>query len=258
MEELHYLTQLRILLNRYRPLNQTVLAQIQADLMIKYNQQSNAIEGNSLDIFETRVLLESGITANGKPFKDHLDILNHQEAIGYLIDLVRENRPLDETTVKNFHYLILQKTDHAREAGKYRNVPVTISGAEHQPPQPFLVQPKMETLVKWNAQAQLHPVERAARLHSEFVGIHPFIDGNGRTGRLLLNLELMKAGFQVVVLKAENRADYYRALAQADLGDYHAIIRFVAEAAIETMERTLNIINPNWQLELNELTQETK
>lgn len=248
---LEKLTQMRNLLDKYRPLNQDILKQIQADLMMKYNQQSNAIEGNSLDIFETRVLLENGITANGKPFKDHLDILNHQQAIYYLIDLVRANRELDESTIKNFHYLILAKTDNERDAGKYRAMPVTISGAEHQPPQPFLVQPQMEELIKWNTENQhLHPVERAAILHSKFVGIHPFIDGNGRTGRLILNLELMKAGFQVTILKADKRVDYYRALAQADLGNFQAIIDFVAEAVKETMERTLSVINPDFSQEL--------
>ncbi|MGR6981420.1 Fic family protein [Testudinibacter sp. P27/CKL/0425] len=222
---------------------------IQADLMMKYNQQSNAIEGNRLDIFETKVLLENGITANGKPFKDHLDILNHQEAIGYLIDLVRENQPLDQSAVKNFHYLILQKTDHAREAGQYRAIPVVINGAEYQPPQPYLLQPQMDELLAWNTEQRtmLNPIERAAILHSRFVGIHPFIDGNGRTGRLLLNLELMKLGYQVAILKAEYRAEYYRALAQADLGDYQPIVRFVAEAVKETMERTLNIIDEQWR-----------
>lgn len=248
---LEELTQLRDLLNHYRPLNQAVLAQIQTDLMMKYNQQSNAIEGNSLDIFETKVLLENGITANGKPFKDHLDILNHQQAIGYLIDLVRDNQPLSEQTIKNFHYLILMKTDNEREAGKYRTMPVAISGAEHQPPQPFLVQPQMEALIQWNAEHQhLHPVERAAILHSKFVAVHPFIDGNGRTGRLIMNLELMKAGFQVAILKAENRVDYYRALSQADLGNYQPMITFLAEAVNDTLVRTLNIINPDFRQDL--------
>lgn len=248
---LEQLTQMRYLLDKYRPLNQEILRQIQTDLMMKYNQQSNAIEGNTLDIFETKVLLEDGITANGKPFKDHLDILNHQQAIYYLIDLVKENQMLDESTIKNFHYLILTKTDNERDAGKYRTMPVTISGAEHQPPQPFLVQPQMEELIKWNTENQyLHPVERAAILHSKFVGIHPFIDGNGRTGRLILNLELMKAGFQVTILKADKRVDYYRALSQADLGNYQYIVEFVAAAVKETMERTLSIINPNFRQEL--------
>lgn len=242
------LDQMRALLDKFRPLNQQVLQQIEADLMVKYNQQSNAIEGNSLDIFETRVLLESGITANGKPFKDHLDILNHQEAIFYLVDLVRENEPLSEKAIKNFHYLILQRTENEREAGKYRQIPVVIRGAEHQPPQPYLVEPQMEDLIQWNQQAQtLHPIARIAQLHSRFVAIHPFIDGNGRTGRLLMNLELMKAGFQVTILKAERRMDYYRALAQADEGNYQPITHFIAEAVKETMERTLNIIEPNWR-----------
>lgn len=242
------LHQMRTLLNQYRPQNTVTMQSIQADLMLKYNQQSNAIEGNSLDIFETKVLLENGITANGKPFKDHLDIINHQEAIDCLIDLVRENAPLTEATIKNFHYLLLQKTDNAKEAGAYRTIPVAISGAEHQPPHPVLINPQMEELIRWNRENldRLSPIERIAILHNKFVAIHPFIDGNGRTGRLIMNLELMKAGFQIAILKAENRINYYRALAEGDEENYAPIIEFVAQAVYETMERTLNLIYPNW------------
>ena len=111
----------------------------------------------------------------------------------------------------------------------------------------------MEELMLWNQENlnTLEPIERIAMLHNKFVAIHPFIDGNGRTGRLLMNLELMKAGFQVTILKAENRADYYRALALGDLGNYQPITEFIAKAVYETMERTLNLIYPNWIKELN-------
>lgn len=238
------LDKMRAVLNEHRPLHADILREIQADLMIKYNHESNAIEGNSLSIFETRALLESGITANGKPFKDHLDILNHQEAIYYLADLVRDNTPLSDKVIKDFHYLILQKTKNEREAGKYRTMPVVIQGADHEPPQPYLVEPQMSELLAWNAEqlGKIHDVQRIAILHSRFVGIHPFIDGNGRTGRLILNLELMKAGFQVCILKAENRAEYYRALSLADKGDYEAIGEFIATATYATMKRTLTIM----------------
>ena len=193
------------ILDEYRPLNQKVLQQIEQGFLVKYNQQSNAIEGNSLTIFETRVLLESGITANGKPFKDHLDILNHQEAIYYLNDLVKERKILSEAIIKDFHYLLLQKTDNAREAGKYRTMPVVIQGAEHLPPQPYLIASKMEELIEWNNKKQsLHPIERIAQLHNRFVGIHPFIDGNGRTGRLIMNFELLKSGYQIAIIKLNN------------------------------------------------------
>lgn len=232
------------ILDEYRPLNQKVLQQIEQDFLVKYNQQSNAIEGNSLTIFETRVLLESGITANGKPFKDHLDILNHQEAIYYLNDLVKERKILSEAIIKDFHYLLLQKTDNAREAGKYRTMPVVIQGAEHLPPQPYLIASKMEELIEWNNKQQsLHPIERIAQLHNRFVGIHPFIDGNGRTGRLIMNFELLKSGYQIAIIKAEQRADYYQALQLGDQGNYVMLTQVIAEAAIATMEHTLKIIS---------------
>lgn len=234
----------KTILDEFRPLNQKVLQQIEQDFLVKYNQQSNAIEGNSLTIFETRVLLESGITANGKPFKDHLDILNHQEAIYYLNDLVKERKTLSEAIIKDFHYLLLQKTDNAREAGRYRTMPVVIQGAEHLPPQPYLIASKMEELVEWNnTQQSLHPIERIAQLHNRFVGIHPFIDGNGRTGRLIMNFELLKSGYQLAIIKAEQRADYYQALQLGDQGNYTMITQVIAEAAIATMEHTLKIID---------------
>lgn len=240
---LEKLDKYKAILEQHRPLNKEILQQIEQNFLIKYNQQSNAIEGNSLTIFETRVLLESGVTANGKPFKDHLDILNHQEAIYYLMDLVKENKPLSETIVKNFHYLLLQKTDNSREAGKYRKMPVVIQGAEHLPPQPYLVESKMEELINWNNQQQiLHPIQRIAELHNRFVGIHPFIDGNGRTGRLIMNFELLKAGYQIAIIKAEQRANYYQALQLGDNGDYGMITDVVGNAVAETMEYTLSAI----------------
>lgn len=244
MDIFEQLDRMRAVLNQHRPPHQETLVQIQDDLMIKYNHESNAIEGNSLSIFETRVLLESGMTANGKPFKDHLDILNHQEAIFYLADLIKDNAPLSEKVIQDFHYLILQKTKNEREAGKYRTMPVVIQGAEHEPPQPYLVEPQMQELLIWNSQqiGIMNDIERIAILHSRFVGIHPFIDGNGRTGRLILNLELMKSGFQVCILKAENRAEYYQALSLADKGDYQMICEFIAQAVLQTMKRTLQII----------------
>lgn len=231
------------ILDKHRPLNKSILQQIEQDLLVKYNQQSNAIEGNSLTIFETRVLLESGITANGKPFKDHLDILNHQEAIFYLIDLVKENKPLSESIIKDFHYLLLQKTEHSREAGKYRTIPVVIQGAEHLPPQPYLVSQKMEALIEWNNKQQiLHPIQRIAELHNRFVGIHPFIDGNGRTGRLIMNFELLKAGYQIAIIKAEQRANYYQALQFGDQDNYAMITEVIGNASLSTIKHTLKVI----------------
>lgn len=230
-------------LDQYRPLNQQILQQIEQDFLIKYNQQSNAIEGNSLTIFETRVLLESGITANGKPFKDHLDILNHQEAIFYLIEAVKENKPLTESLIKDFHYLLLQKTDNAREAGQYRKMPVIIQGAEHILPQPYLISTEMESLIRWYSQEkELHTIQRIAQLHNKFVGIHPFIDGNGRTGRLIMNFELLKAGYQIAIIKAEQRAEYYQALQLGDMGNYEMITQVIVNAVISTMAHTLKVI----------------
>ena len=134
-------------LDSYRPLPEETAKSLKGNLMLKYNQESNAIEGNSLTISETKVLLENGITAKGKPFKDHLDIINHQKAIEFLSDLVREKSVLSERDILDFHYLLLKGTENSDSAGAYRRVPVTIIGATHKTTPPFFIKNDMEDFV---------------------------------------------------------------------------------------------------------------
>ncbi|MBN6059373.1 Fic family protein [Aggregatibacter actinomycetemcomitans] len=242
--------ELKEVLNSRRPIDPITAKSLQDDFMLRYNQASNAIEGNQLTLIETKVLLENGVTAKGKPFKDHLDIINHQEAIYYLLDLVKNNVPLSENQIKQFNALLLKSTQHEIYAGKYRTLPVTIQGAEHIPPQPYLLPSKMEQLLEQNQRdkiARKNDLERIAKLHADFVAIHPFTDGNGRTGRLIMNLELIHAGYSIAIIEPSDRVVYYNALAHADKGDYQAITALVKETVQRSLERELQIVYPEWK-----------
>lgn len=222
---------LKAKLDSYRPLDTQVVNNLHENLVLQWTYHSNAIEGNTLTLKETKVALE-GITIGGKTLREHFEAINHRDAILMVEELVAKQQPLDEWTIKNLHQLILQNID-SDNAGCYRQVNVLISGAEHRPPQAVQVPEQMTAFIDWcSNQAQtLHPIERAARVHSEFVKIHPFVDGNGRTSRLLMNLELMKAGFPATVIEVEQRLDYYQALDKAHCtDDYRDFIQLVANA----------------------------
>ena len=228
---------LKAKLDSYRPLPPEVVANLHEDLVIRWTYNSNAIEGNTLTLKETKVALE-GITIGGKSLREHFEAVNHREAILYVEELVTEDKPLTEWQIKSLHQLILAKIDDDN-AGRYRTINVTISGAEHRPPDHLVVVDEMARFIKWyEGEAQgLHPVERAARIHADFVKIHPFADGNGRTARLLTNLELMKAGYPPAVLPVEKRLVYYEALDRAHTeGDYEAFFDLIGEVVVGSFE----------------------
>ena len=169
---------------------------------------SNAIEGNTLTLRETDMVLR-GLTIDKKPLKDHLEVIGHKDAFDYVCELVKNKTPISESVIKQIHFLVL--ADKKDDRGVYRRVPVRIMGAMHDPVQPYLIEPKMEQLLKEFADSTEHIITKLARFHIEFEGIHPFIDGNGRTGRLLVNLELMKAGYPPIDIKFTDRMAYYNA-----------------------------------------------
>ncbi|KRQ86526.1 Fic/DOC family protein [Caloramator mitchellensis] len=231
------------LLDSKRPLPEHTVKSIRENLLLEWTYNSNAIEGNTLTLMETKVVLE-GITIGGKSLREHLEVINHRDAILYLEDIIRNNEPLTEWQIKNIHRLILKGVDD-KYAGNYRDQNVIIAGAKHKPPEHFLVKEKMEELINWyNYDAQkLHPVERAAMLHIIFVGIHPFIDGNGRTSRLLLNFELMKNGYPPVVIRNENRVVYYEALDKAHTtGDNSDFVNLVIDELNRTLDLYLSLV----------------
>ena len=196
-------------LKSMRPLNETELKRLREEFMIENTYDSNAIEGNTLTLRETALIIQEGITIAEKPIREHLEVIGHKDAFEYMITLADKNTALTERVIKELHSLVLM--NDALNKGVYRSVPVTIIGATHTPPQPYLVPVQMETLMAdyANMLQEMHIMEAVAEFHLRFEGIHPFIDGNGRTGRLILNLELMKAGLLPVNIKFKDRSKYY-------------------------------------------------
>ncbi len=244
---------LKNILRSYYPLQEPTAKSLESSLMMRFNYESNAIEGNSLTLPEVKVLLEEGLAANAKPIQDHIDIVAHQKAIYYLMDLVRENAHLTQSIIKQFHALVL-KSYHIEEkayAGRYRDVPVFISGSPQKPSQPYLIEPLMEQLLVCyhdnRQKGTVHPIENIARLHADFELIHPFIDGNGRTGRLLMNLELMKEGYPIAIIESAHKHEYYAALQAADNGDYQAITTILEQVLEKQIVAILDVIAPQWK-----------
>lgn len=195
-------------LNSGRPLTEGEVERLTEEFVVEYTYNSNAIEGNTLTLRETDLVLR-GLTIDRKPLKDHMEAVGHKEAFDFVRELVKEQEPLSERVIKQIHYLVL--ADKKDDRGVYRKVPVRIMGAKHEPVQPYLIQPGMEQLLEAYKNSTEHIIPRLARFHIEFEGIHPFIDGNGRTGRLLVNLELMKAGYPPIDIKFADRIAYYNA-----------------------------------------------
>lgn len=231
------------LLDEKRPFPQYTLKSIRENLLLEWTYNSNAIEGNTLTLIETKVVLE-GITVGGKTLREHLEVINHKDAILYIEDVVKNHEEFSEWQIKNIHRLVLKGIDDYY-AGNYRDQQVIISGAAHVPPEPFLIKEHMERFINWynNEGRELHPIERAAMVHIVFVGIHPFVDGNGRTSRLLLNLELMKNGYPPIVIRAENRVKYYNALDKAHTtGDNSDFVEIVKEEVMRTLDLYLRLL----------------
>lgn len=226
-----------------RPLPKYTAQSLREKLFLEWTYNSNAIEGNTLTINETKVVLE-GITVGGKTMREHLEVINHRDAISYIEDIVQKGELFSEWQIKNLHRLVLKGIDDGY-AGVYRDQQVFISGASHTPPAPYKIQECIDKLMKWyNGEAQgLHPIVRSAMLHAIFVGVHPFIDGNGRTSRLLLNLELMKSGYPPIVIRVENRLAYYNALDKAHTTeDYTEFVELIMKEVEESLDLYLSVV----------------
>ena len=191
-----------------RPLTEGEVTRLNEEFTVEYTYNSNAIEGNTLTLRETDLVLR-GLTIDQKPLKDHMEAVGHKEAFDFVSELVKEKCEINERVIKQIHYLVL--ADKKDDRGVYRRLPVRIMGAVYEPVQPYLIVPKMEELLRNYLASEEHIVTKLARFHIEFEGIHPFIDGNGRTGRLLVNLELMKAGYPPIDIKFTDRIAYYNA-----------------------------------------------
>jgi len=234
-------------LNSFRPLPTSLVVKLQEQFQIEMTYNSNGIEGNSLTLKETFLVINEGITIKGKPLKDHLEAKDHFEALNYLSDLVEHDKrhTFSEVLIRQLHELIMQETDRDW-AGKYRNANVIISGADHTPPEAIEVPRKMNDFVGWikNNKKQLNPIELAAIAQHKLVYIHPFFDGNGRVSRLVMNLFLMQKGYPLATVLKNDRKKYYSVLDKADKGDYTPLVRFVAQNVERSLNMYLNIITP--------------
>ena len=217
-------------LKKRRPLTEGELERLNEEFLTEYTYNSNAIEGNTLTLRETDMVLR-GLTIDKKSLKEHLEVIGHKEAFDYVKQLVSENAEISEKLIKDIHYLVL--ADKKDDRGVYRRIPVRIMGAAHEPVQPYLIIPKMEELLEQYKNSKEDIVTKLARFHIEFEDIHPFIDGNGRTGRLLINLELMKVGYPPIDIKFSDRLKYYEAF-----DEYH--IKHNISAMADMFARYLN------------------
>ena len=239
--------ELKTRLSSLRPLPMEALKKIEDALAIEYTYESNRIEGNTLTLQETELVVNEGVTIAGKSMREHLEAINHAEAIDYIKDFARSDIEISECTIKEIHALVLHGINR-ENAGRYRTVPVMISGSRHIPPQPYLIDKLMEDFILRFREMEadkVHPVLVSAYLHDELVRIHPFIDGNGRTSRLLMNLYLLRNGYVIVNLKGSNEVKlaYYTALEASHIEKHpEAFQRLVVETEITSMRRYLSIL----------------
>ena len=234
-------------LNNSRPLQKSAFEKLKNHLRMEMTYNSNAIEGNSLTLRETFLIINEGVTVKGKPLKDHLEARDHHAALQYLYELVEidKQNTISEQLIRSLHQLTTLTTDK-EWAGIYRNANVIITGASHKPPDALEVPFKMEELITWlrKNQTKVHIVELAALLHHRFVHIHPFFDGNGRTSRLLMNVLLMQKGFPLTIILKHDRKKYYRVLAQADQRNFKPLTLFIAQAVERTLDIYLKTLTP--------------
>lgn len=230
-------------LDALRPLPAAALQNIKSSLTLEWTYNSNSIEGNTLTLQETKMVIEDGLTIRGKSLREHFEAVNHQEAIEFVEQLVSDKYILTASDILTVHGLVLQKIEK-EYAGRYRNSGVRISGANFAPPNALKVDGLMEDLILWVNEASntLDVVLKASIFHHRFAWIHPFFDGNGRTVRLIFNLLLMKAGYPPAIILKNDRKKYYDALNKANLGDYSKLVLLVLQA----LERSLDIYLGNF------------
>ena len=229
-------------LSKMRPLTAGEVERLREEFMIEFTYNSNAIEGNTLTLKETAMALE-GMTIDQKPLKDHLEAVGHRDAFLYVQDIATKDMPISESVIKNIHSLVL--INRPEDKGVYRRIPVRIMGAYTEPLQPYMVQPAMEGLLiedKKRAKT-MNIIERIARFHLEFEGVHPFIDGNGRTGRLIMNLDLIRNGYPPINVKFTDRKRYYEAFdAYYRDNDASKMTALIAEYVSERLDEYLVIL----------------
>lgn len=232
----------RALIDQRRPLNAGEAARLHEYLDVEWTYHTNSIEGSTLTRQETWVVLKHGLTVGGKTLVEHLEATNHKHAIDYVAELATRASPPTETDILALHRLVLHGIDD-ENAGRYRQRQVFIAASEYIPPSPAAVPGRMAELCLWlektqpeepDDSAHLHPVERAAHAHFWLVDIHPFVDGNGRVARLLMNLLLTQSGYPIAIIRTEDRQAYYAALEAGHAGRLNDFLLLVAAAVDRT------------------------
>lgn len=237
------LNSLKTKLDLHRDLDSYRIAEA---LEIEYTHDSNQIEGNTLTLQETNLVVHNGLTISGKSMREHLEAINHYDAIQYIKELVTKKLDINRRVLLELHHLVLRGIDK-ENAGRYRQVQVTISGSKHIPPPPYMVEKEMENFFIWYEDHKeiLHPAILAAEVHQRVVSIHPFIDGNGRTSRLIMNLIMLRHGLVIANIKGEltNRLSYYKALEDSNINQSNEVfIRFILETEINSLKRYIDIL----------------
>lgn len=231
--------------NQMKPLEGIALRKFQEHFRISYTHESNKIEGNTLTLQDTFLVVCEGLTISGKTMSEHLEAINHSDAIDFVADIVQRKEALSSRTVNEIHSLVLRGIEPTN-AGKYRTVPVRIGGSTHVPPEPYMLTKYMEDYFRFynRNKSSIHPVILAAEMHERLVTIHPYIDGNGRTSRLIMNMILLRHGFTIANLKGDNesRLKYYRSLnkiqSEHDSTDFYHLI---LDASIESLQEHINL-----------------
>lgn len=231
----------KLQLSKMRPLTAGELKRLKGEFLVSNTYNSNAIEGNTLTLRETELVLR-GVTIDKKPLKDHLEAVGHKEAFEYVCAIVKEKPKLTERVIKEIHSLVL--SDMPQDKGVYRRVQVNILGAKVEPTNPIFIAEKMAALIKeYNSSEEPDLIKKLAIFHIKFECIHPFIDGNGRTGRLLVNLELMKNGFPPIDIKFADRTKYYNAFdAFNEKHDIKPMENLLKNYVLNELNRYLKII----------------
>lgn len=234
----------KIRINAHRPLDENILRQIKAYFKISFTYTSNALEGNTLSLNETKIIIEDGITIGGKSVKEHLEVIGNSNAYDSLFEIANRNKEISEDIILELHKMLYSNIDE-KNAGKYRNCNVLITGSEYELPKYQQVPELMKEFsasIKDNSK-NMHPVEFAAWLHERIVSTHPFVDGNGRSARLLMNLALLNAGYNIITIPPIVRNDYILGLQEAQLkNNIVPFVNFISEMVLESQKEYLRII----------------
>ena len=246
LSQLEQINKLKGWLDSFRPLTPIIVEELKKLYDVQFTYNSNAIEGNTLTQSETELVLSKGITVGGKTLQEHLEVIGHKEAIDYAETLAQQDKEIGEWEIKQIHNLILRKIA-PEEAGRYRQLDVKAAGTNYLYPAHYLISQLMNDFINWlnlETAHNLHPIEYATVAHYRFVSIHPFRDGNGRTGRLLMNLLLLRAGYPIVIISNQQRQDYINAIAygQNNNDDVSQLEDLVLEATRSSLIETLRLV----------------